>query len=553
MIAAAPRYKVTTKMEMQSLTGDEESSLTIRERRNVDEPEVYEENMTNMGDWQDSSTERSPFIEPRTGDDGAAGTHIKRRIGLIHAIAMVVGGIIGSGIFISPRYVVRYAGSVGETLLIWTFGGLLSLLGGLCYCELGTFIEKSGGEYIYLKLAYGRFIGFLYSWVNVWFTEPGGFAILALTFGVYATEPFFPSRETAGTEVDCRPPFGLVKLLAACAICVLTAVNCISIRLAARAQVLFTFCKLIAVASIVIVALIRLFAGNTTGFSHHVFASSSTSPGDIGHAFYSAMWAYGGWNGLNLITEEVKNPKKNFPKTLLISIPLVTLCYVLINLAYFSVLTKQEILASDAVALTFASRLSPVFGAVMPLIVSLSCFGSLNTSLFGSSRVIFSIAREKQLPSSLAMIHRKSQAPIPAILMRAFLALLMLLPTNIENLLNWLQFVDWLIFSAIFIGLIWLRRKKADTPRYFKVNIVIPVVMAGVSLYFTATPFMSSPMESAFGLSVILAGIPVYHVFIKKSWVSRSERFTKLSSKMSYYVQVIFNVGPVNFKLSDFH
>ena len=219
--------------------------------------------------------------------------------------------------------------------------------------------------------------------------------------------------------------------------------------------------------------------------------------------------------------------------------------YVLVNLAYFSVLTKHEILASDAVAISFASRLSPVFGTLMPLIVSLSCFGSLNMALFTSSRTLFSIAREKQLPSFLAMIHRESQTPIPAILMRAILALLMLLPTNIENLLNWLLFVEWLIFSAIFIGLIWLRRKKADTPRYFKVNIVIPVFMTGVSLCFTATPFLSNPLESVFGLSVILAGVPAYYIFIKKNWTSRSKRFNKFFSKFSYYIQLIFNVRAI--------
>lgn len=529
-------------MEMPSLMRNETGSLISDEEREGDEPEDYDED---MDDWQVSNLERSPFIEQR---DHTSEERLDRRIGLVHAIALVVGGIIGSGIFISPRYVVKYAGSIGETLLVWIIGGVLSLCGGLCYCELGTFIEKSGGDYIYLKLAYGHFVGFLYSWVNVWFLEPGSFAILSLTFAVYATEPFFPSQATAASSgADCHPPVGLVKLLGACAICILTAVNCISIRLATRAQVLFTSCKLLAVASIVIVALFRLLAGNATGFSQNVFRDSATGPGDVGHAFYSAMWAYAGWNGLNFITEEVKNPNKNFPRTLMISIPLVTLCYVLINLAFFSVLSKQEILASDAVALTFASRLSPVFGAIMPLIVSLSCFGSLNTGLFSSSRVIFSIAREKQLPSTFAMIYRRSQAPIPAILMRASLALLMLLPTNVENLLNWLVFVDWLILCFIFTGLIWLRRKKANTPRNFKVNIIIPIFMACVSLYFAAIPFISNPVESAFGLSVIFAGIPAYYIFIQKRWTSRSEGFNKLSSKMSYYVQVILNVGPVQY------
>lgn len=310
-----------------------------------------------MDEWQGNSLESQPFITAHRGD--MRGETIKRRIGLVHAIALVVGGIIGSGIFISPRYVVRNASSLGETLLVWVVGGVLSLLGGLCFCELGTVIKKSGGEYVYLKLAYGPFVGFLYIWVNVLFLEPSSFAIVSLTFGLYATQPFFPSpgKTSANSAgVECHAPLIVVKLLAACAICILTAVNCISIRLAARAQVTFTSFKIMAVASIVTVAVIRLLSGDATELRQNVFRGSAVSPGSIGHAFYSVMWAYGGWNGLNSITEEVKNPDKNFPRTIMISIPLVTLCYVLMNLAYFSVLTKQEILASDAVALTFADR-----------------------------------------------------------------------------------------------------------------------------------------------------------------------------------------------------
>lgn len=522
---------------MEPIVEDEESAL-VSEGRQFEETENDEEV---MGDWEDNDSERCPFIEQRDAS-GTEGTSIKRRIGLIHAISMIVGGVIGSGIFISPRYVLMNAGSIGETLLVWTFGGVLSLLGALCYCELGTFIEKSGGDYIYLKIAYGRFIGFLYSWVNVWFLDPGSHAILSLTFAVYATEPFFPSRGGAADASECHPPFGLVKLLAACAICILTAMNCISIRLAARAQVLFTVCKLLAIASIVIVAMIRLLSGHTLAFHQHAFDGSATNPGAIGHAFYSAMWAYGGWSGLNLITEEVINPNKNFPRALMISIPLVTTCYILINLAYFSVLTKDQILASDAVALTFASSLSPVFGMAMPLIVSLSCFGSLNMGIFTSARGIFSIARERQLPLSLAMVHRTSQAPLPAVLLRSSLALLMLLPTNIENLLNWLLFVEWLVLAAVFVGVVWLRWKKRNAPRSFKVSIIFPIFMAGVSLYFAITPFLSNPVESVFGLTVILAGLPAYYIFMKKDWASKSERFSRLSSKMSYYIQVIFNV-----------
>ena len=534
--------------ELFPMEANEEHSLINHEDSGTDDEIEELDLVENMDEWclADNNLESTSFITKHQGND-TSGETIKRRIGLVHAVALVVGGIIGSGIFISPRYVVRNASSIGETLLVWVFGGVLSMFGGLCFCELGTFIKKSGGEYIYLKLAYGRFIGFLFSWINIWVIEPCSFAILSLTFGLYATEPFFPSRGVASdnSSVKCHQRMVLVKLLAACSICFLTAMNCVSIRLAARAQVLFTSFKILAVASIIIVALIRPLSGSATELNHNVFSGSAVSLGSIGHAFYSVMFAYGGWNGLNAITEEVKDPKKNFPRTLMISIPLVTLCYVLMNVAYFSVLTKQEILASDAVALTFASHLSPVLGAIMPAIVSLSCFGSLNSSLLRSSRVMFSIAREKQLPSCLAMIHRKSQAPIPAILMRAFLALLLLLPTNVENLLNWLMFVDWLVYGFVFVGLIWLRRKKSTIPRSFKVNILIPIFMALVSLYFVSIPFISNPVESVFGLLVILFGIPVYFVFIKKKWLFKSERLNRLSSKVCQLIQVILNVAPV--------
>ena len=531
------------------MEANEEHSL-ITHGDNGTDGEIQELDLVkNVDEWclADNSLESTSFIAEHRGND-TSGETIERRIGLVHAVALVVGGIIGSGIFISPRYVVRSASSIGETLLVWVFGGVLSLFGGLCFCELGTFIEKSGGEYIYLKLAFGPFIGFLFSWIDVWVLEPCSFAILSLTFGVYATEPFFPSQGVASDNltVTYHQPMMLVKVPAACSICILTAINCISIRLAARVQVVFTSFKILAVGSIVIVALIQPLSGAATELNHNVFSGSAISPGSIGHAFYSVMWAYQGWSSLNSITEEVKDPKKNFPWTLMISIPLVTLCYVLMNLAYFSVLTKQEILASDAVALTFASRLSPVFGAIMPAIVSLSCFGSLNSSLFSSSRVMFSIAREKQLPSCLAMIHRNSQAPIPAILMRALLALLMLFPTNVENLLNWLMFVDWLIYSFVFIGLIWLRIKKPTIPRSFKVNILIPIFMTLVSLYFASIPFISNLVESVFGLVVILSGIPVYFIFVEEKWLFKSERLSWLSSKVSQLIQVILNVVPVH-------
>ena len=258
-------------MEMQSLIDGDVRNVASPLLESQDEDDYS--HVCGLEDDNLESGLLQPFIPQHDRGDHDAGDEIKRRIGLIRAIAMIVGGIIGSGIFISPRLVLKNTGSVGETLTVWMIGGLVSLLGALCYCELGTLIKKSGGDYIYLKITYGRLVGFLFSWTNVWFTNPGGQAIGALTFAVYVTEAFFPTR----TAYDsCQPPFGLVKMLAACAICILTGLNCASIHWAAKAQVLFTFCKLIAVISIIIVALIRLPAGNGSVFRYRAFEGSIT-------------------------------------------------------------------------------------------------------------------------------------------------------------------------------------------------------------------------------------------------------------------------------------
>jgi amino acid transporter len=198
-------------------------------------------------------------------------------------------------------------------------------------------------------------------------------------------------------------------------------------------------------------------------------------------------------------------------------------------------------LTSDAVAFTFAHKLSPVFGIIMPLLVAISCFGSINGQVFGASRVLFSIAREKQMPNFLSFVNRDSQTPIPAILLRAFLGLLMLLlPTSIEPLLNCLLFVEWIYYLAMFVAVIFLRWKMPHLPRPYKVPLVFPILMIVISLYFIATPFFVNPVESAIGLSVLMAGIPVYYVFLVKQWVPRF--VTRFLSKVTYMSYLLCNV-----------
>lgn len=442
--------------------------------------------------------------------DRSSPTVIHRRVGLIHAVALLVGQIIGSGIFISPTIALKNSGSLGFTLIIWTFGGVLSLMGAMCFCELGTMIEKSGGDYVYLKIAYGKLAAFLYSWLNVWVLDPASFAIKSMTFSLYLNAAF---------KTGCNEILTL-KLFAAISIIFFAALNCISVSLAAKSQVLFTGAKLIGIFTIIVIGAVQIFRGEMQNF-HDIFQNTTTNPGMVGHALYAVMWSYAGWNNLNLITEELKNPEKNFNRCMYISIPLVTLCYVLINISYFAVLSTSEMLASNAVAFTFADKLNPIFGFIMPLIVATSCFGSINSQVFGASRGLFSISREGQLPKLFSFVHRETQTPLPAIILRAVLGLLMLLPATIEPLINCLQFIEWIVLCLMFLTVILLRWRKPHLKRPYKVPLIIPILLIPVALYFICTPFISKPIESVMGLVLITAGIPVYYVFLVKKWIPK--------------------------------
>ena len=205
---------------------------------------------------------------------------------------------------------------------------------------LGTMIPKSGGDYAYISEAFGPLPGFLYIWMSLLVIMPAGNAIIALTFANYILQPFYP---------ECTPPYEAVRLLAACVISILTAINCWKVKSATLVQDIFTATKVLALVTIIISGLTYLGLGYNGNLSN-AMNNSEYSPGKLSLAFYSGLFSYAGWNYLNFVTEELKNPNRNLPLAIYISLPLVTLTYLLANLAYFTVLNPSEILASNAVA-----------------------------------------------------------------------------------------------------------------------------------------------------------------------------------------------------------
>uniref|UniRef100_A0AAR2LKW7 Solute carrier family 7 member 10b n=1 Tax=Pygocentrus nattereri TaxID=42514 RepID=A0AAR2LKW7_PYGNA len=439
--------------------------------------------------------------------------------------------IIGSGIFISPKGVLEHSGSVGLALVVWVLGGGIAALGSLCYAELGVTIPKSGGDYSYVTEIFGGLVGFLLLWSAVLIMYPTTLAVIALTFSNYVLQPAFP---------NCVPPYMATRMLSATLF--LTWVNCSSVRLATRIQDIFTVGKLLALGLIIAVGLLQIYKGNYEGLTPQIAFEFYKTPsvGQIALAFLQASFAFSGWNFLNYVTEEVVDPRRNLPRAIYISIPLVTFVYTLTNIAYFSSMSPEELLSSNAVAVTFGEKLLGMFSTIMPISVALSTFGGINGYLFTSSRLCFSGAREGHLPSLLAMIHCKSCTPIPALLVCCTATIVIMCIGETHNLINYVSFINYLSYGVTIAGLLYYRWKKPNLYRPIKVSLLVPVcyllfwaLLLGFSLH-------SEPVVCGVGLVIMLTGVPVY--FLGVHWKDKPKCIYDFIEWATYLGQRVFFV-----------
>ena len=395
-------------------------------------------------DEQQKSTEKcaEPEREKSTG--------LKPKMTLLNGCTVIVGSIIGSGIFVSPSNVLKNTGSVNLSLLVWLASGIYSMIGAYCYAELGTMIRKSGADYAYIMVTFGRFLAFIRLWVECILVRPCNQAIVALTFAVYATKPFFP---------ECDPPDEAVRLLAAVCICVLTFVNSWDVTWATRVQDVFTFAKLSALIMIIITGFIQVGKGKTENFT---FDGTETDVTKVALSLYSGLFAYNGWNYLNFVIEELQDPVKNLPRAIGISCTIVTLVYLLTNVAFYTTLSVPEVLVSEAVALSFGSKLYGDFAWIIPICVAMSTFGGVNGILLTSSRLFYAGAVEGQMPKVLSMVQENRNTPAPAVLMVSFLSLLYLCSSDIFTLITYTGFGTWTSIGLAVICLPVLRGMHPD-------------------------------------------------------------------------------------------
>ncbi|CAF3850546.1 unnamed protein product [Rotaria sordida] len=331
---------------------------------------------------------------------------LKRHLGLFSGISFVLGITIGSGIFISPKGVLRETESVGLCLVIWALCGFISILGALCYAEIGTVIPLSGSELVYMREGY--------------------------------TENLKNS-----------------------------------------------------------------------------FDGTTNNPLRISLAFYSGLWAYGGWSSLNSVTEELKNPKRNLWLSIVLALSSVIILYLLTNISYFTVMNKAELLSSDTVAMTWGEAVLGPVVRTLPILVSFSALGSATATIYCSSRYFMVGARYGYLPKIFSCIQKQRLTPLPSIMLMTIISIIYCIPTNIEHLIDFVSFVAWVFFGLTFVATICCKFTKAEAYRAIKVPIPVIIFMILVSVYLIIAPVISSP-NIGYLIALIIVLVEKINIFLQE-------------------------------------
>ncbi len=428
------------------------------------------------------------------------GEPLARQLGLWDATAIIMGIIIGAGIFRVPAAVAGFVPTGGAILLAWLIGGLLALCGALCYAELAAAMPITGGDYVYLREGYGKWLGFLFGWTKLWVVRTGSIAGIAFVFAEYIG--YLVALSHTG-----------MKIVAIVAVLLLTGVNTIGLRHGSNIQNLFTALKILAIASIIALGLM-LEGGSTAHFSPLWPASVGKNfLGGFGLALIFILWTYGGWNEATYVAGEVRQPEKTLPRSLVLGISGIIVLYLLINCVYLYVLPLEQMQESPTVAADVLERLvGPRGGQIVAIMVIISTFGALNGLILTGARISYAMGRDHTLFRWLGHVHPRFQTPAIAIGFQAIWSAVLILSGKFETLVLYTAFTTWLFFGLVVVALIILRKRRPAMPRPYRVwgYPVIPLLFIAMTLIMLLSAVWQAPKQSLLALGFILLGLPVY-------------------------------------------
>jgi len=441
---------------------------------------------------------------------------LKRVLGIWSAAAIVVGTVIGSGIFLVPSGMIQNVGTPLMVFAVWVVGGLLTLFGALCYAELAAAMPEAGGEYVYLREAYGPLWGFLYGWTQMWVAKSGSIATLATGFFIYLAN-FRPELEKvwmvvplplgeAGRPLEIR--YG--QLLAMAVIAALALINYFGVRAGGNVQVSVTAVKVLLLAAIIVIG---LATAHGTSANYH---TSTPAPGGIAGFFaalVAALWAYDGWNNVAMVASEVRKPQRNLPLALILGSLAVLAIYLLTNFAYFRVLPADSVAGTDRVAGEMMRRiLGPGGAAAVSVAAMISIFAALNGSILSGSRVPFAMARDGLFFRRVGFVHPQHRTPSVSILALSAWAALLVLSGRYDQLYTYVIFASVILYAMATASVIVLRFKRPDLPRPYRTlgYPVIPAIFVIAISCLVVSTLLKSPRESLMGLALISIGLPFY-------------------------------------------
>ena len=464
-----------------------------------------------------------PLVETETGTRGR--DELPRKLGLLSAIAVLVGTTIGTGIFRSPAGIALKVPQEGWFLFTWVLGGFFTLCGALTYVELAGALPRTGGVYVYLREGFGRLPAFLFGWTNLVLLRASSLGAISTVFAEYLLRLLHKEGNPMA-----------VSLIAAAAILVVAVFNLIGVRLGAMVQNLTAGTKYTALVLLVLVSFIIGAQHDWTPPASPVAVGSATSLTMFGLALVSILWVYDGWADLTYVSGEVKRPERNLPLALIIGTLAVILIYLLANLAYLHLLDIGQIANSKLVAADTARRtIGGVGETLVSIAVMISAFGTLNGSILTGPRIFFAMADDGLFFSKIAAVHPRFRTPYVAILLTAIPAMVFVMFQGFDKLADTFVLGIWPFYAVGVAAVYALRHKRKDLPRPYKtwgypvtpaLFILIVMFLLGNALvddlryYLALLSGVASPPAGSGALMVfgiILLGIPVFLIWKRKS------------------------------------